>query len=106
MPGSGVPMAKCQGCQLFPETLPAWPACPPTALMPQSCHLLPWGGEGKGEAGLRGPLLIRGRCLPPCSLPESQGYSRLASRAALENSQLTWGGRVRRLTPPFSPGIR
>lgn len=80
-------MAECQGRQLFPETLPAWPACPPTALMPQSSHLLPRGGDGKGGAGLGRLLLITGSSSLHPSLPES--------RAVLESSQVTWGWRGR-----------
>lgn len=62
MPGSGVPVAKRQDCQLFPETA-CWPVCPPTVRMPQSCHLLPWE-RGKGRGWAEGPPIDPRQLLP------------------------------------------
>lgn len=99
MPSSGVPVARCQGCQLFLEALPVWLACPPTALTPQSCHLLPReAGKGRGWAE-RSP--IDPRQLPP-SFPPSQ-HPRAAASSCLRKRPAYLGGRAGCLTPPLPP---
>lgn len=75
MPSARVPVARCQGCQLFPEALPAWPACPPTALLLQSCHLLPREAREKEGPGQEASYSSEGAPSHLAFLPESQSCS-------------------------------